>query len=91
MSQVQVYQVAGDASSYVRACGEPEALGYHPSWIMLILIAIFLNFWLIQLLCVLGIGFIIYAKQQNATLFDMVRRFRRWTVGNSRKPFRSRS
>lgn len=80
---------AADASSYVRACGEPEAFGYHPGWIVLVLVAVFLNHWSIQILCALGIGFIIYAKRQNATLFDMVRRIRRWISGNVRKPFRS--
>lgn len=67
--------VAADASSYVRACGEPEAFGYHPGWIVLVLVAVFLNHWSIQILCALGIGFIIYAKRQNATLFDMVGEF----------------
>lgn len=80
---------SADASVYVRACGEPQVAGLHPAWLACVLVAIFFNHWAVQLLCLLLIVFMIIAKKNNATLFDMVRRIRRWSAGNLRKGFRS--
>jgi hypothetical protein len=83
------YSDYSDASMYVRACGEPGALGMHPAWIAFAIAAIFLNHWSLRLLCAAGILFIFIAKRKNMTLFDLVRRIRRWAAGNYRKSFRS--
>lgn len=87
--QVNDIDVSADASAYVRACGEPEALGHHPAWIPLLIAGGFLQVIPIQIACGIGIMFIIYAKRKNCTIFDLLRRIRRMIAGKVRKPFRS--
>jgi hypothetical protein len=81
--------VSADASSYVRNCNDPTLLGMHPVWIVFVIVAFFVTFWLVQVFCLMGVLFCAYSAKSNATLFDMVRRIRRKIAGPDRKFFRS--
>jgi len=81
-------EVTADATGYVRACEDAEALGINPMWIPMVLASVFFKSLILALLTVLICVFFFMAKRNGAKPFDLIRRIRRMAVGQKRKPFR---
>ncbi|WP_455233550.1 hypothetical protein [Geopseudomonas aromaticivorans] len=80
--------VSTDATAYVRACEDVEALGINPVWIPMLMLAIFFSSYTIVVLTGVTVVFLVLAKRNGAKPLDFLRRGRRIIVGNKRLPFK---
>ena len=80
--------VTTDATAYVRACEDVEALGVNPVWIPMLMLAIFFSSYVMLALTGLTVVFLVIAKRNGSKPLDFIRRLRRLIVGSKRLPFR---